>query len=223
MPEPSETGGSGMGIGATDETRTRKGSRPPEPQSGAFTASATAAIRGGRPGSAARPQSPRPSRPLVGLAGFEPTAPCPPGTCSTRLSYSPTKGPANAKLPSSRCQRTAGRPAPPEGGKQKSSTKKRNPRSILGPAGVPLFSGSEVYAECLDPLRQGATCRSTSGIRKMVQRQWQQGSAGGDSARGVGGEADPCEAVGDNGEHGCCVLVWRRWLPPRMERPRTME
>ena len=26
---------------------------------------------------------------LVGLAGFEPTTPCPPGRCATRLRYSP--------------------------------------------------------------------------------------------------------------------------------------
>ena len=29
------------------------------------------------------------SGPLVGLAGFEPTTPCPPGRCATRLRYSP--------------------------------------------------------------------------------------------------------------------------------------
>jgi hypothetical protein len=27
--------------------------------------------------------------PMVGLAGFEPTTPCPPGRCATRLRYSP--------------------------------------------------------------------------------------------------------------------------------------
>ncbi len=26
---------------------------------------------------------------MVGLAGFEPTTPCPPGRCATRLRYSP--------------------------------------------------------------------------------------------------------------------------------------
>ena len=30
-----------------------------------------------------------PTEPLVGLAGFEPTTPCPPGRCATRLRYSP--------------------------------------------------------------------------------------------------------------------------------------
>ena len=27
---------------------------------------------------------------MVGLAGFEPTTPCPPGKCATRLRYSPS-------------------------------------------------------------------------------------------------------------------------------------
>jgi len=30
-----------------------------------------------------------PKDPMVGLAGFEPTTPCPPGRCATRLRYSP--------------------------------------------------------------------------------------------------------------------------------------
>jgi hypothetical protein len=29
---------------------------------------------------------------LVGAAGFEPTTPCPPGRCATRLRYAPTCG-----------------------------------------------------------------------------------------------------------------------------------
>ena len=40
-------------------------------------------------------------RMMVGAAGFEPTTPCPPGRCATRLRYAPTeKTKMNSTMPS---------------------------------------------------------------------------------------------------------------------------
>jgi hypothetical protein len=92
---------------------------------------------------------------VVGLAGFEPTTPCPPGRCATRLRYSPFMNGWRRKQAERRLAST-----------EKSETESLNlPRAFLSTGrGIPARAGSESYLRSVRAIIASASWASETRI-----------------------------------------------------------